>query len=91
MDPQRTPQQVGREYAVRDLVAYIAAQEQRIASLEASLARAAHIADEAFGLGPVEPIEDTLTRIESGIFELRRRIADLEERLDAQVIGAPAW
>ena len=40
--------------------------------------RLVDIADEAFGLGPVEPVEATLSRIEQGIAQQRRRIAELE-------------
>lgn len=60
----------------------------RIAELETALSicgtlqqssdRLVAIADEAFGTGPVEPIEATLTRIERGVFEQRKRIAELE-------------
>lgn len=42
--------------------------------------RAVTIADEAFGLGPVEPLDDTLDRIEQGINQQHRRILDLEMR-----------
>lgn len=45
------------------------------------------IADEAFGLGPVEPLDETLTRIEHGIFEQHRtaenELSDLRRRLAA--------
>lgn len=47
-------------------------------ALAAAADRAVTIADEAFGLGPVEPIDATLTRIERGIFEQHKRIAELE-------------
>ncbi len=42
------------------------------------VSRCVTIADEAFGLGPVEPIEATLTRIERGIFEQHKRNSELE-------------
>lgn len=50
-------------------------------ALEVVAERAVTIADEAFGLGPVEPIDDTLTRIEAGIFAARMR----ENALEAEV------
>jgi hypothetical protein len=53
-----------------------------IAELEALADRAVTIADEAFGLGPVEPLDDTLTRIELGIFGQRKRILQLEALIE---------
>jgi len=54
---------------------------RRIAELEAASDRAVAISDEAFGLGPVEPLEATLARIERGLTGQRRRIAALEAGL----------
>lgn len=45
--------------------------------------RAVTIADEAFGLGPVEPLDDTLGRIERGINQQHQRIVQLESALAA--------
>lgn len=45
------------------------------------------IADEAFGLAPVERIEDTLTRIERGIRAMRQR----ETALEAEVQLLLCW
>jgi hypothetical protein len=42
--------------------------------LEVVAERLVTIADEAFGLGPVEPIDATLTRIEAGIFAARTAV-----------------
>jgi hypothetical protein len=56
-----------------------------------ALDRAVTIADEAFGLGPVEPPDATMSRIERGIFEQHKRISDLERELAdlrAQVVSA---
>lgn len=50
----------------------------RIRELEAGAARAVTIADEAFGLGPVEPLDWTLARIERGIAAEHIRNATLE-------------
>lgn len=47
------------------------------------------IADEAFGLGPVEPLDATLARIERGIFEQHQRIANLEVQREADL--REAW
>lgn len=52
-----------------------------IAELQAAVDRAVTIADEAFGIGPVEPPDDTLTRIERGISEQHQRIQMLERTL----------
>lgn len=55
----------------------------RIRELEAAADRAVTIADEAFGLGPVEPIENTLSRIERGISNQHQRNAALERVVTA--------
>lgn len=49
----------------------------KLAQLQAGADRAVTIADEAFGLGAVEPLEDTLTRIERGIFEQHAELSRL--------------
>lgn len=49
--------------------------------------RAVTIADEAFGLGPAEPLEETLSRIERGIFGQRQRISELEREVAALRCG----
>jgi len=46
--------------------------------LRAAAERAVTIADEAFGIGPVEPIDSTLGRLERGIFDQHKRIVELE-------------
>lgn len=53
----------------------------RIRELDAAADRAVMISDEAFGLGPVVPIEETLGRIERGIFGQGQRIRELEAAL----------
>lgn len=60
-------------------------------ALEVVAERAVTIADEAFGLGPVEPIDATLSRIEAGIFAARQRETALEaevQRLLCWTVGA---
>lgn len=52
------------------------------------------IADEAFGLGPVEPLDATLTRLECGIHEQNRRLAELDaavERMAPVVRATEGW
>jgi hypothetical protein len=53
------------------------------------------IADEAFGIGPVEPLDATLSRIERGIFEQHKRLANLETQREADLreawISGAAW
>lgn len=51
-------------------------------ALEVVAERAVTIADEAFGLGPVEPIEATLDRIAVGITAARKRERALEAEVD---------
>jgi len=46
--------------------------------LRAAAERAVTIADEAFGTGPVEPVDSTLGRLERGIFDQRKLIVELE-------------
>lgn len=63
----------------------------RLAILDDVLAQIVTIADEAFGLGPMERIEDTLTRIERGIRAMRQRETALEaevQRLLCWTVGA---
>lgn len=43
------------------------------------------IADEAFGLGPVETLDATLTRIERGIFEQHKRLINQEAQREADL------
>jgi hypothetical protein len=60
-------------------------------ALEVVAERAVTIADEAFGLGPVEPIDATLDRIAVGITAARKRERDLEaevQRLLCWTVGA---
>lgn len=60
-------------------------------ALDVVCERAVTIADEAFGLGPVEPIDATLSRIEAGIFAARQRETALEaevQRLLCWTVGA---
>ncbi len=67
-------------------------------ALEAVADRAVTIADEAFGIGPVEPIDDTLTRIKLGLhqratsaYKAACKISELEaevERLLCWTVGA---
>lgn len=47
-------------------------------ALESIAERVATIADEAFGPFPIEPIEESLSRIEQGIFAARQRETALE-------------
>jgi len=68
-----------------DLIARCRAAEAEVAGLTA---RITTIADEAFGLAPVRPADDSLTAIERGIFELRRDAGKAEaevSRLREQV------
>jgi len=51
-------------------------------SAEALRARLVTIADEAFGLNPVEPTETTVRRIEHGIHKLLVTNADLHARIE---------
>jgi hypothetical protein len=52
--------------------------------------RAVTIADEAFGLGPVEPIDATLTRIESGISGLCQGWNEQQRKVDAAYLRIAA-
>lgn len=52
------------------------AMRAEIEALRCGADRSVTIADEAFGLGPVEPLDATLSRIERGIFEQHKLIAE---------------
>lgn len=53
------------------------------------------IADEAFGLGPVEPLDATLTRIERGLHEQHKRLLNLQTQCEADLreafIAGSCW
>lgn len=50
----------------------------RVLDLEAAERMAITVADEAFGMGPIETAEETMLRIERGIAGQRQRISELE-------------
>jgi phage shock protein A len=60
----------------RDAIEFAARHDELVA-------RMVTIADEAFGLGCVESAEDTLSRIEQGIFAQHQRDNELERRIQA--------
>lgn len=71
--------------AVRTLAnRYVEVQAQREVSAE-QRDRIVTIADEAFGLGPVESLDATLTRIERGIFAQHKRLSELEAQREADL------
>lgn len=57
----------------------------KLASSDEHWDRLVTIADEAFGIGPVEPLDATLARIERGIVEQRQRLANLEAQRAADL------
>jgi hypothetical protein len=61
-----------------------------VLSLDEMYNRAVAIADEAFGIAPVETFDATLTRIERGIAGQRARILELERALDAHLSASCA-
>jgi hypothetical protein len=62
----------------------------RISELEDIAERIVTIADESFGIGPVEPVDVTLARIDAGVSSLRSA-ADRVPFLEAEVQRLLCW
>lgn len=70
-------------YATGITAAAIRVAIAEVERLQLAADRIVTIAAEAFGLGPIEPIDATMSRIERGIFEQHKRISELERELEA--------
>jgi hypothetical protein len=84
---RRPPERFGLHDTWLQHARHLAAE---VLAYRATAARAVTIADEAFGLGPVEGLDETLGRIEAGINRQHMRISELETKLKAVELARSA-